>query len=111
MTWYSYKAWQAVTAKQQQDEKHHSNYGYNYCHKIIDKNSNKVNVTLVVSNMRTDKDQQNIVNHLKKLPGIISVNVNLRRRWLILTYNTFLTNLEIITRNLNILGYNYIKKT
>ncbi|MBE3572281.1 MAG: heavy-metal-associated domain-containing protein [Moorella humiferrea] len=100
MSWYSQRAAQILAGQQGQNWR----YGYN-------PELRQVTMTLIVSDMRTGEDAKKISNALGSLPGVISVNVVLERRWVVITYYLPQISLEIIGEQITKLGYHYIHKS
>lgn len=107
MGWYSPLAWKMA----QETLKNRQLKGNMLLNSVTVPESKSTTVTLIITNMKSEADQRRIVNELKKIYGIIKVNVNLQRRWLIVTYNMYLTRIEVIHGTLTKLGYSTVKKT
>ncbi|QGP93627.1 hypothetical protein MGLY_30470 [Neomoorella glycerini] len=100
MSWYSQRAAEILAGQQWQ------NLRYGYTPEL-----RQVTMTLIVSDMRTGEDAKKISNALGSLPGVISVNVVLERRWVVITYYLPQISLEIIGQHITKLGYHYIHKS
>lgn len=100
MSWYSQRAVEVLAGKQMQN----LHYGYT-------PDLRQVTMTLIVSDMRTGEDAKKISNALGTLPGVISVNIVLERRWVVITYYLPQISLEIIGHHITKLGYHYIHKS
>ncbi|WP_406676131.1 heavy-metal-associated domain-containing protein [Moorella sp. ACPs] len=100
MSWYSQRAAEILAGQQGQNWHH----GYT-------PDLRQVTMTLIVSDMRTGEDAKKISNALGSLPGVISVNVVLERRWVVITYYLPQISLEIIGEHITKLGYHYIHKS
>ncbi|WP_258358991.1 heavy-metal-associated domain-containing protein [Moorella sulfitireducens] len=100
MSWYSQRAAEILTGRQG----HSWRDGYT-------PDLRQVTITLIVSNMRTGEDARKISNALHILPGVVSVNVILERRWVVVTYYLPRISLEIIGEQITKLGYHFIHKS
>lgn len=70
----------------------------------------QVTMTIIIPDMKNNKDWEIINRAIAGLPGIISVNNILNRRRIVVTYNLHQISLETIGQQLDKTGYRYVRK-
>ena len=70
----------------------------------------KVPITLIVTNLNTPADGENLSQSLLEMQGIIQVEPIIQQKKLVILYNPSLIGLNSITYRIASLGYHYVQR-